>query len=380
MLCRAVPGARDSGAVENSYCMKILVAGICGFTGSTLATALLERVEGLSIYGIDNLMRPGSEINRAALRRLGIDIIHGDIRSASDLEKLPHVDWVVDAAANPSVLAGMNGSGTSRQLLEHNLAGVVNVLEYCKVHRAGFILLSTSRVYSIRALERLPLCVQDGAFRLDCSNVLPRGVSAAGINVDFSTEPPVSLYGSTKLCAEALALEYGFAFGLPVWINRCGVMAGAGQFGTPDQGIFSYWINAHLRRRPMRYTGFKGTGHQVRDVFHPRDLARLLHAQISAPRTEGSRIYTVGGGPAHAMSLQQLTAWCDSRFGIHQPQSDHSPRNYDVPWIVVDSACAANDFGWRCEINLSAILEDIACHAEQHPEWLELSGYEKEST
>ena len=135
MLCRAVPGARDSGAVENSYCMKILVAGICGFTGSTLATALLERVEGLSIYGIDNLMRPGSEINRAALRRLGIDIIHGDIRSASDLEKLPHVDWVVDAAANPSVLAGMNGSGTSRQLFEHNLAGVVNVLEYCKVHR-----------------------------------------------------------------------------------------------------------------------------------------------------------------------------------------------------------------------------------------------------
>ena len=94
--------------------MKILVIGICGFTGSALATALLERVEGLSIYGVDNLMRPGSEINRAALRRLGVDIIHGDIRNASDLEKLPHVDWVIDAAANPSVLAGMNGSGTSR--------------------------------------------------------------------------------------------------------------------------------------------------------------------------------------------------------------------------------------------------------------------------
>jgi len=124
--------------------MKILISGICGFAGSALANALLERVEGLSIYGIDNLMRPGSEINRAALRRLGVDIIHGDIRNASDLEKLPHVDWVIDAAANPSVLAGMNGSGTSRQLFEHNLAGVVNVLEYCKVNRAGFILLSTS--------------------------------------------------------------------------------------------------------------------------------------------------------------------------------------------------------------------------------------------
>ena len=362
------------GTVRRSHRMKILVTGICGFTGSTLAMSLLERIHDLSICGIDNLMRPGSEVNRAALKRLGIDVIHGDTRNLSDFEKVPRVDWVVDAAANPSVLAGVNGSGTSRQLFEHNVAGAVNVLEYCKVKRAGFILLSTSRVYSISALAGLPLRVEDGAFRLDCSKVLPRGISAAGINADFPTEPPISLYGSTKLSAEALALEYGFAFEFPVWIDRCGVMAGAGQFGTPDQGIFSYWINAHLRRRPMRYIGFKGTGHQVRDAMHPRDLASLLHAQISTSRKEGTRKYTVGGGPANAMSLKQLTAWCDSRFGIHQPEADPLPRNYDVPWIVMDSTCIANDFGWRCDNNLSAILDEIACHAEQHPEWLEVTG------
>ena len=130
--------------------MKILVTGICGFTGSTLAMSLLERIHDLSICGIDNLMRPGSEVNRAALKRLGIDVIHGDTRNLSDFEKVPRVNWVVDAAANPGVLAGVNGLGTSRQLFEHNVAGVVNVLEYCKVKRAGFILLSTSRVYSIR--------------------------------------------------------------------------------------------------------------------------------------------------------------------------------------------------------------------------------------
>src|SRR2546428_13945313 len=95
MLCRAVPGARDSGAVENSYCMKILVAGICGFTGRTLATALLEQVEGLSIYGIDILTSPGSQINRAALRRLGMDMVNCNIRIGRDLEYLLHVDWVV---------------------------------------------------------------------------------------------------------------------------------------------------------------------------------------------------------------------------------------------------------------------------------------------
>ena len=41
-----------------------------------------------------------------------------------------------------------------------------------------------------------------------------------------------------KLASEALALEYHHSFSFPVWINRCGVIAGAGQFGTAEQGIF----------------------------------------------------------------------------------------------------------------------------------------------
>src|SRR5437867_3255717 len=121
--------------------MKLLITGICGFAGSTLAKSLLERIEHLSIWGIDNLMRPGSETNRSLLKQLGVAVLHGDLRNASDFEAIPKVDWVIDAAANPSVLAGLNGSGTSRQLFEHNLASVVNVLEYCKIHGAGLFLL-----------------------------------------------------------------------------------------------------------------------------------------------------------------------------------------------------------------------------------------------
>jgi hypothetical protein len=64
------------------------------------------------------------------------------------------------------------------------------------------------------------------------------GFSDAGIAEDFSIDPPVSPYGSTKRASETLALEYGAAFGFPVWINRCGVLADAGQFGTAEQGIF----------------------------------------------------------------------------------------------------------------------------------------------
>jgi CDP-paratose 2-epimerase len=354
--------------------MKVLITGICGFVGSSLAQGLLERREGISIFGIDNLMRPGSELNRAGLRELGVALVHGDIREASDFESLPAVDWVIDAAANPSVLAGIQTGFSSRQLMEHNLLSVVNVIEYSKAHNAGLLLLSTSRVYSIPALVSLPLRVEASAFCLDETAKLPLGISGRGIGVDFSTRAPISLYGSTKLAAEALALEYGAAFDFPVWINRCGVLAGAGQFGTPDQGVFSYWINAHARQRPLRYIGFDGTGKQTRDVFHPRDLTALADVQMNCTRSGGQRIYCAGGGPSNAISLAQLTAWCDQRFGPHAPTADPNPRPYDIPWVVMDSSDAERDFGRRVEFPLASILEEIAEHAASHPDWLEISS------
>jgi CDP-paratose 2-epimerase len=354
--------------------MKLLITGICGFVGSSLAQGLLERRAGISILGIDNLMRPGSEMNRARLRELGVALVHGDIRNPSDLESLAAVDWVIDAAANPSVLAGTQTGFSSRQLIEHNLGSVVNVLEYCKVHKAGLLLMSTSRVYSIPALTSLPLKNNGDAFCLDETAGLPVGISGRGIGVDFSTRAPISLYGSTKLAAEALALEYGGAFDFPVWINRCGVLAGAGQFGTPDQGVFSYWIHAHARRRPLRFIGFDGTGKQTRDVFHPRDLTVLADAQMNCQRSGGQRVYCAGGGRSNAISLAQLTAWCDRRFGKHTPTADTQPRPYDIPWVVMDRSDAERDFGWRVELPLENILEEIAQHADRHPDWLERSA------
>ena len=126
--------------------MRILVTGVCGFVGSTLARALAESGGGQQLVGFDNFIRPGSDTNRAELKRIGVKLFHGDLRAASDLETLPAVDWVIDAAANPSVLAGVDGRTSSRQLVEHNLGGTVNMLEFCKQHRAGFTLLSTSQI------------------------------------------------------------------------------------------------------------------------------------------------------------------------------------------------------------------------------------------
>lgn len=352
--------------------MRLLITGICGFVGSTLAQSWLEAQEGLEIIGLDNLSRAGSETNLPLLRRLGINVRHGDLRQASDLATLPAVDWVVDAAANPSVLAGVEGA-SSRRLVEHNLSGTINLLEYCREHRAGMILLSTSRVYSITALAQLPVTPVADAFNLCPRPSFPDGVSTRGIAEAFSTRPPLSLYGSTKLCSEIMTLEYGAIFDFPVWINRCGVLAGAGQFGRPDQGIFAYWINAWLRRRALTYKGFGGHGFQVRDCLHPRDLVSLL-ARQTASCAAPERIFNLGGGPERAISLAQLSSWCGARFGSRPVAEDPRQHPYDVPWVVLDSTRAAAAWGWQPQTPLEVILEEIAGHAEEHPDWLERSG------
>jgi len=286
---------------------------------------LLDADPTIQIFGFDNFSRPGSYLNREPLQRRGIRLFHADVRNPSDLEGLPTVQWIIDAAANRSVLAGIDGRTSSRQLLEHNLFGTINMLEVAKQRGVGLILLSTSRVYSIKPLAGLQVTPKDGAFIPTAGAVMPRGLSNRGVSEKFSTEPPVSLYGSSKLASECIALEYGDTFNFPVWINRCGILAGAGQFGRPDQGIFAFWINAYLRRRPLKYIGFNGTGFQTRDCFHPRDLVPLLEKQMTNASTEKPRIVNLGGGPKNTMSLAQLSEWCSDRFGRHPVASELTP-------------------------------------------------------
>lgn len=353
--------------------MRILISGICGFAGSTIALGLRETSQELQIFGFDNFIRPGSELNRTKLRDAGIEVRHADLRNASDMEVLPKADWVIDAAANPSVLAGIDEKTSSRQVVEHNLFGTINLLEYCKRHRAGFILLSTSRVYSIKALSALKMQTKTNAYEPDSRGAKLPGFSAAGIAEDFSTEAPISLYGSTKLSSENLALEYGESFDFPVWINRCGVMAGAGQFGRADQGIFSFWIHSWAQRRPLKYIGFEGKGYQVRDCLHPRDLVTLLQKQMSG-RSASRKIFNIGGGVANGMSLAQLSDWCSKHFGPTEVAADPKPRPYDIPWLVLDSGRATNEWDWKVQTPIERVFEEIATHAQNHPEWLELSA------
>ena len=355
--------------------MRILVTGVCGFVGSVICQRLRDSLNDAFLIGIDNLSRKGSELNRATAEHLCDHFAHGDLRSAADVMELPKADWVVDCAALPSVLAGTQGFGSSRQLVENNLLSTLQLLEYCRTFTSGLILLSTSRVYSIDPLSKLNLREGDGRYELDDHGGLPAGLTNAGISELFSTAAPISLYGATKLSSETMALEYGIAFDFPVRINRCGVLAGARQFGRADQGIFSFWIHSHLSRRPLRYIGCGGTGYQVRDCLHPVDVADLIIKQIAAGDDPSQpALCNVSGGQNNSMSLAQLTAWCDHQFGTHPVIGSETTRPYDLPWIILDSALADEHWNWTPSRSIESILIEIAEFAKQNPRWLELSS------
>lgn len=356
--------------------MRVLVTGACGFVGSRLLRRFREATEGWTLIGMDNLCRAGSETNRALMKELGVKFVHGDVRTTSDFESLPAVDWVIDAAANPSVLAGVDGQSSSRQVIEHNLSGTVNMLEYCKRQGAGFTLLSTSRVYSIPPLCSLPLRTEGSKFQLEVTKPLPVGTTAKGINEDFSTTPPVSLYGVSKKMSEDLALEFAATFNLPVWINRCGVMAGAGQFGRADQGIVAFWLHSWREGRPLKYLGFGGNGYQVRDCLHPEDLAMLLLKQLEWGTKGGRpRLANVSGGIESVFSLSEMSQWCAQHFGIqNKVVQDGSDRPFDIAWLVLDDARARAAWDWCPMITRDALFSEVAQFALANPTWMNTSA------
>jgi CDP-paratose 2-epimerase len=326
--------------------LRVLITGGAGFVGSSLALAFRREHPRARVVAFDSLRRRGSERKLALLRRHAVEFVHGDVRQPADLEALPgRFDVVIDAAAEPSVRAGSDGA--PGYVLETNLLGTIHCLEFCRRRAGHLIFLSTSRVYSIAALRALPLeeretrfeLAPDGAPEPDADPAggpgrpaLP-GVSLHGLAETFPTDTARSFYGASKLAAELLVQEYAAGAGLSALIDRCGVIAGPGQLGREDQGVFTLWVARHQLRRPLRYTGFGGTGKQVRDLLHPEDLFELLLRQLSAIDAHRGGVFNVGGGPAGSTSLREWTSLCAELTGhAAAPDRDAATPPVDVPY------------------------------------------------
>lgn len=341
--------------------MRILVTGGAGFVGSSLCRLLKLSHPQSEVVAFDNLHRRGSELNLPVFKHEGIQFVHGDVRNPLDFDELEgSFDLFLECSAEPSVHAG-TGAKPPGYVLHTNLTGTLNCLEFARQRTAGMIFLSTSRVYSIQALRELQLNPGKTRLELAETQVLP-GASAHGVAEDFPTvgRGSRSLYGSTKLASELFVEEYAANYNYPAVINRCGVIAGPGQFGKVDQGVFTLWVARHLFGGDLSYTGFGGQGHQVRDLLHPDDLYRLIEAQWQRLDKIKGRTYCIGGGTAGSVSLKEYSSLCENVTGkALKIASKLTTADVDIPCYIADSRLAESEFGWRPKKTPTQIVEDI---------------------
>jgi len=326
--------------------MTWLITGGCGFVGSNLADALLNR--GDNVIVLDNLSRTGSRDNLAWLRlRYGQDwrFVEADVRSALAIEQL-----VVEA--RPTVIAHLAGQvamTTSLQQprldFEVNALGTLNVLEAVRQHSPTTIVMysSTNKVYG-----DLEWVHYDEVETRYVASDYPAGFDES---IPLSFHSP---YGCSKGAADQYMLDYARMFDLTTVVFRHSSMYGGRQFATYDQGWIGWFCQQALA---VRYDSdrepftISGNGKQVRDVLHADDIVALYFAAVAQIDAARGQAFNVGGGMAQSLSLLELLQLLEREIDVRLVYHQLPPRASDQKVFVADVAKAQHMLGWQPRIS-----------------------------
>jgi CDP-paratose 2-epimerase len=337
--------------------MRILITGGAGFIGSSLCIKLKEKYPHFSIIAFDNLKRRGSELNLADFKKRGIEFIHGDIRNVEDLNSVEAFDVLIEASAEPSVMAGLNTDPS--YIINNNLYGSINCFNICLKFKANLIFLSTSRVYPIDKIENANFAEEETRFSFT-ENQNERGISRTGISEDLNISGARSFYGTTKLSSELFIQEYSAFYNLKSAITRLSVIAGPRQMGKIDQGVATLWMARHYWNKPLDYIGYGGHGKQVRDILHIDDFFELVDLQIHNIEQFNGKIFNAGGGLQTSASLLEMTGLCSNITGNKikiNPVMQNRPA--DLRIYITDNTKIEKEIGWKPKKNIETIFADI---------------------
>jgi UDP-glucuronate 4-epimerase len=196
--------------------MKILITGVAGFIGHTLAIRMLER--GDEVVGIDNLnhyydvrLKENRLVRLSAypkFRFVKLDLADRDgMKALFATEKF---DKVMNLAAQAGVRYSIENP---QAYIEANIVGFTNVLEGSRHNGVQHLVYaSSSSVYG--ANTKLPFAESD------------------------SVDHPISLYAASKKANELMAHCYSDLFTLPTTGLRFFTVYGP--WGRPDMALFKF--------------------------------------------------------------------------------------------------------------------------------------------
>jgi UDP-glucuronate 4-epimerase len=222
----------------------VLVTGAAGFIGYHLSKRLLE--DGCRVTGMDNLNSYYDVgLKTARLEKLkpykNFSFLKEDISNKEAVEKIfgsTRFDVVVNLAAQAGVRYSLENP---HAYIDANIAGFVNVLEYCRQTEVKqLVFASSSSVYG--ANTKMPFSVHH--------------------NVDH----PVSLYAASKKANELMAHTYSHLYGLSCTGLRFFTVYGP--WGRPDMALFLF-TKAILEEKPIKIFNH---GRMQRDFTYIDDI------------------------------------------------------------------------------------------------------------
>jgi CDP-paratose 2-epimerase len=226
------------------------------------------------------------------------------------------------------------------------------------------IFLSSSRVYPASKVNALPTVELDTRWDWDSTasaEGAPVGFDPVeGISAQFPVDGPTkTIYGASKAAADFFCQEYADAFELPVIVNRCGVIAGQGQFGVTTQGWLTFWAISCFLGRPLTYLGYKGK--QVRDILFIDDLCALLDIQLVQLESLSGKVWNVGGGRKSSLSLLEATSLMERIIGKKMvTRYQEETRKGDMVIYITDNSQVHCDLGWSPSLSVEQGCETIA--------------------
>lgn len=232
--------------------MKVLVTGGCGFLGSHLVDALLER--GHEVVVLDRAEgRPGWQPETGAAPRLSFRK-----GALEDGEALAAALAGCDAVYHLAGFADLNAAKTQPLATAHaNILGTLNLIEAMRAQGVSRLLFaSTVYVYS-----------REGGF-----------------------------YRVSKQACESYIEEYERRFGLRYTILRYGSLYGPRSDGS--NGVYRLLRQA-IEGKPLAYTGGPD---DIREYIHVEDAARLSVDALE-PAFEGKHVLLTGPAATRAGDL-----------------------------------------------------------------------------
>ncbi|HSK49575.1 MAG TPA: NAD-dependent epimerase/dehydratase family protein [Solirubrobacterales bacterium] len=318
---------------------RVLVTGGHGFVASHLARTLLERGDSVTVLDL-----PPPPLSGLALQGIeaAVELAEVDLRDGPGVAaavETGEFDVVFHLAAQTLVGPAMEDPGAT---FEANVRGTWHLLEACRrAEVPAVVVASSDKAYGPR--EELPYREE---MRL----------------------APASPYEASKAAADAIALSYRPAFGLPVAVTRFANIYGGGDLNFSR--LIPEAVAAVLAgRRPQ----IRSDGSPERDFLYVDDAVAAYLAIESAVGAGGpgaGEAFNAGGERPFSVAevLGMLTevagAGLDPEFlGTGNPAGEID-RQY------VDSAKLRGLTGWRSEVELADGLARTLEWYRQHPHLL----------